>query len=490
MISAEQTATIRRLFYAEHWKIGTIAAQLGIHPETVRRALQTERFNPERPRSSIVDPYREFIRNTLEQYPRLRATRLHQMLQERGYKGSIVVLRRVVRTLRPSVKEAFFRLTTLPAEQAQCDWASFGEVTIGSARRRLCGFVLTLSYSRALWLEFFLDQTIENFMRGHVNAFTEWGGAPRTILYDNLKSVVLERYGEAVRYHPRMLELCGHYHFAALPCAPARGNEKGRVERAIRYIRESFMAARSFSTVDALNSQARQWTASVAHLRSWPGGDGRTVAEVFEEEKELLIPLPAHQFETDTVRNVQSGKTIYVRFDLNDYSIPPSQVGRALTLVATPSTVRLLAGTAEIARHHRSYDRHQRIEDPAHIAELVDLKRKALGATAVGRLANVVENIREFLNAAFQRGESITRQTVQLLALLDDYGPEEFRAAINEALERQTPRASSVAFILARRHRASRRQALPVDMSRHPELADLSVPTHKLEIYDELSNDE
>lgn len=225
----------------------------------------------------------------------------------------------------------------------------------------------------------------------------------------------------------------------------------------------------------------------MAHNRPSPADDSRTVAQIFAEEQPKLLPLPAHSFDCDLVRPVRSDKTIYVRFDLNDYSIPPDAVGRHLTLVANATTVRLLDGQTEIARHHRSYDRHQRIEDPAHIEAVVKQKRKALGSTAVARLRHAIPNVEQFLAAAFQRGESIPRLTNQLLGLLDDYGPSELAAAVTEALERNTPRTSSVTYILSRRHRSRRSRPLPVDMSRHPELATISVPTHQLEAYDELS---
>jgi transposase len=489
MISKELVAKIRRLYYAEHWKIGTIASELGVHPDTVKRAIEAERFGTRSPKQLVTDPYLEFIQQTLKAHPRLRATRVLQMIRARGYEGGISQLRRVVSQLRPAAREAFVRLTVFPAEQAQADWASFGEITIGKARRRLSCFVLTLSYSRAMWLEFFLDQSLENFMLGHVNAFNNWGGVCRTILYDNLKSAVLDRHGDQVRLHPRLLDLCGHYHFAARPCNPGRGNEKGRVERTISYVRHSFFAARQFTTLEDFNRQALEWRNTVAHPRRWPGGDSRTVSDAFEEEKVLLIPLPANRFETDLIKTVRSDKTMYVRFDQNDYSIPPELVGRPLTLAASQSQVRILNGATEIARHRRSYDRHQQINDPAHMAAVVEQKRKALGATAVARLVHAVPHIEQFLSATFQRGESVARQSAHLIQLLDDYGARELATAVAEALERNTPRAASVAFILARRHRSANRTLLPVDLSRHPELADLSVPTHQLEVYDELSDD-
>ena len=200
MISDETRARIRRYFYAEHWKIGTIASELSVHPDAVRRAIETERFASTLAlRASIVDPYAEFIRLTLEQHPRLRATRIYAMARDRGYSGSVVQLRRAVARLRPQRREAFLQLHTFPGEQAQVDWAHFGHVMVGQAKRTLSCFVATLSYSRALYLEFFFDQTTENFLRGHVNAFEAWSGQPRVILYVNLKSAVL---GAPRQSHP------------------------------------------------------------------------------------------------------------------------------------------------------------------------------------------------------------------------------------------------------------------------------------------------
>ncbi len=144
---------------------------------------------------------------------------------------------------------------------------------------------MVLSYSRALFALFTLDQTLESFLRGHVAAFGAFHGAARTLVYDNLKSAVLERHGTAIRFHPRLLELAGHYHFAVRPCTPARGNEKGKVERQILYLRDAFFAARTFRDVDDLNAQFRRWRDEVAHQRPHPEQRDRTVAQVFADEQ-------------------------------------------------------------------------------------------------------------------------------------------------------------------------------------------------------------
>jgi transposase len=490
MINPETHVQIRRYFYAEHWKIGTIARELNVHPDAVRNAIESDRFRRTQSiRPSVTDPYMEFVRQTLSQHPRLRATRIYQMIHERGYTGSVIQLRRAVALLRPPVHEPFLRLQMLPAEQAQVDWAHFGEVAVGRARRKLSCFVATLSYSRALYLEFFFDQTMENFLRGHVHAFGEWSGQPRVILYDNLRSAVLERRGDQIHFNPRLLELCAHYHFVARPCQVRAGNQKGRVERAIRYVRESFWAGRSFTTLAECNRQALLWRDRVAHRRPWPGDDSRTVAEVFAEEQPRLLPSPVHAFGTDLVMPVRSGKTIYIRFDLNDYSIPPEVVGRQLTLVASDTLVRILEGALEIARHHRTYDRHQFVLDPAHAQALMKVKRKSFDATPTGRLTLAVPESKTLIDLAFGQGESAGSQTIQLLRLLDLYGPADLRRAIDEALERNTPRASSVAFLLRRQQRSGP-APMAVDLSRHPEAQAIEVRPHDLETYDELARND
>jgi transposase len=488
VIDQETVARIRHLHHAEGWPVGTIARELQLHHETVERALAAQPLGRGTPRPSRFDPYAGFVRETLAKYPRLRATRLWHMLRERGLTLSARQVRAKVAELRPTPREAFLRRRTFPAEEAQVDWGSFGHVMIGAARRALSAFVLTLTFSRWIFLRFFLDQSLENFLRGHVYAFADIQGVPRYLLYDNLRSAVIERHGEALRFNPRLLELCSHYHFAPRACRPARGNEKGAVERSVRYIRDSFFAARSFTSVEDLNRQALVWRDEVAGERRWPGGDQKTVAEAFGEETPHLLALPAHPFETDLIVPVRSHKTIYVRFDLNDYSIPPDVVGRTLSLAASETTVRILDGSREVARHRRSYDRHLRIEDPAHVEALLAQKQRAHGSTPSTRLSAAVPAAEALLEAVFHRGESIAANTQKLLLLLDDYGAQELKAAVAEAIARETPRISSIAYILAKRRRAAQRKlSLPVDLSRRPDLKDLYVKPHPPETYDELS---
>jgi transposase len=443
-------------------------------------------------RASRLDPYTAFIRATLEQYPKLRATRIHEMIVARGYDGSVQQTRRLVRRLRPRPRaEAYLRLRTLPGEQAQVDWGHFGQVQVGRATRPLSAFVMVLGWSRALHVLFTLDQTMESFLRGHVEAFAYFGGAARTLLYDNLKTAVLARQGQVIEFHPRLLELAGHYHFLPRPCAVARGNEKGRVERQIRFLRDRFFAARTFRDEGDLNAQFLRWRDEWAHARPCPGDPDTTVAEALEQERPRLLPLPEHPFECQHVLPRTSGKTPYLRFDRNDYSIPPELVRKPLTLVASHDTVRIFDGPDEVAHHPRCYDRGREIEDPRHIEALVALKRTARAPKGRDRLLARLPRAEAFFERLLEHEVPLSQATTQLTRLLDDYGVSATDEALAVAQGRETPSLASVALWLEQqRRRQHARPPVPVTLPDRAEVRDLSVPPHDLETYDALSENQ
>jgi len=495
MIDAELFARIRRLFFAEHWKIGTIVAELGVHHDTVERAVESDRFvrTQRQFRPSLLDPYKPFIGDVLDQHPKLRSTRLFEMLRTRGYPGGYTPVRRYVGTVRPAARaEAFLKLTTLPGEQAQVDWGHFGKIRIGAATRSLSCFVLVLSWSRGMFARFTLDQTLETFLLGHALAFEQLGGVPRRILYDNLKSVVLERHGEHIRFHPHLLECAGHYHFAPVPCAPYRGNEKGKVERTIQYLRHGFFAARRFASVEDLNAQLAEWIERIAHARPVPGDPSRrAVRDALADEGPRLLPLPARRFECDHVRPVASGKQPYVRFDRNDYSIPHDRIRQQLTLIASETGIRITdpVGTV-LARHGRSYDAGVVIEDPVHLEKLTAEKRRALELRRRDRLRGACPSAAAFLDALAQRNEPIAPHAARLARLLDGHGAAAVEAALAEALGRGAVSAASVAHLLDQRTRA-RKAPPPIDvvLPDDPRVRDLRVTPHTLATYDDLSKE-
>jgi len=490
VIAPDIEAQILRYHHAEKWTVGTIARQLHVHHSVVRRVLAQAglpRIGPP-PRPSQIDAYLPFIRQTLETFPTLTASRLHAMARERGYRGSPDHFRHLIACHRPRPKaEAYLRLRSLPGEQAQVDWAHFGHLQIGRARRPLMAFVMVLSYSRQIFLRFFLDARMESFLRGHVGAFAAWHGVPRVLLYDNLKSAVLERHGAAIRFHPTLLGFAGHYRYEPRPVAVARGNEKGRVERAIRYVRDSFFAARSFVDLDDLNAQAETWCIGPAADRRCPDEPQRTVRAVFAEEAGRLLALPDNPAPLLERVTVSVGKTPYVRFDLNDYSIPHTHVRRVLSVLADPHEVRIVDGAEVLAVHRRSYDKGAQIEAAAHVQALVEQKRAARQHRATDRLAHAVPASQTLLARAAERGANLGAITSALIRLLDRNSAADLQAAILEALERDVPHPNAVRLALERR-REQRGQAPQVDLAlpEHVQRRDAPVLPHALETYDQL----
>ena len=489
-IEKDLEAEIVRLYLGEKWKIGTIATQLKLHHSTVERALATLGLPQAacKPRPSIVDPYLPFIVTTLEKYPRIPASRLYHMVRERGYTGtSEGHFRSIVSKLRPMRSrgtEAYHRLRTLAGEQGQVDWGHFGKIEIGQAKRWLMAFVLVLSYSRQVFLRFFTNQRLPVFLRGHIEAFERFDGVPRELLYDNPKTIVLERNKSIVRFNPELLNFAKHYRYKPVAVGVARGNEKGRVERAIRYIRQSFWPAREYKGLDDLNAQADDWCKTVASTRKWLEDPTKTVKEAFEEERSRLLALPDDAYTVEERVEVRSGKTPYLRFDLNDYSIPHTHVRRAVTIAASASTVRVLSGGKVLATHNRSYDKGQQIEDPKHVEALTAEKRLVRGARATDRLHGAAPNSQELLALAADRGNNMGSVTAMLLKLLDTYGARELEIAITEAMEKGVPHPHAVRSCLEhRRERRNLPPALPVVLPEDSRLKNIVVRPHDLSNY-------
>ncbi len=422
-------------------------------------------------RPSQIDAYLPFIHETLKKFPSLTASRLYAMAYERGYRGSHDHFRHLISLHRPRpVAEAYLRLRTLPGEQGQCDWASFGHLQIGRARRPLMAFVMVLSWSRQIYLRFFLDARMDSFLAGHAGAWEAWSGLPRIVLYDNLKSAVLERQGDAIRFNPTLLAFAAHHRYEPRPVAVYRGNEKGRVERAIRFVRENFFAARKFVDLDDLNAQAALWCAGPAADRPCREEPTITVREAFAREQPSLLALPANPYPCELQLAVKVNKTPYVRFDLNDYTIPHTHVRRTLTVRADPHQVRILDGADLLATHVRSYDRGAQIEIATHIDALVARKREARHHRGLDHLAQAAPN---------------------LLRLLDRYGASELQAAIEETLASgAAPHPNPVRLALERR-REARKLPPPVaiPMPEHVRKKDTLVTPHRLDIYDQIAGD-
>ena len=340
----------------------------------------------------------------------------------------------------------------LPAEQGQVDWAEFGRVRIGRATHTLMGLLVTLSYSRQTFLSLFYDARMPSFLQGHVDAFAAFGGVPRELMYDNLKSAVVTRRGSAVTFNPQMIALAGHYAFTARAAWPRSPREKARVERRVGFARTSFFAGRDIAApLDELNAAAREWCLGPAAQRPWPDDDSMTVADAFAREREMLVALPRAPFPADEIRSVSIDQTCYARYQANDYSVPGTYATATLTLVASRDTVRILDAGREVARHERCYDRFMRISDPAHIKDIAARKRRARAMSQRDRLLTAVPRAEDMLARAGQHNENVGTIARTLLTLLDTHGADELDRAIAIALARRSHHPNTVRHLLETR---------------------------------------
>ena len=483
MIPHDIEEKILRLFFVERWTPGTIAAQCGVHHSTVRRVLHDRGTPaPVSQRSSKVDPFLPFILTTLKQYPTLPASRLHAMVLERGYTGAEGHFRRIVAELRPRKQaEAYLRLRTLAGDEGQVDWGHFGQVRVGRAVRPLSAFVMVLSWSRMPFVCFSYDQRMGSFLDGHVRALRFFEGVPRRLLYDNLRSVVTTRRGDAVQFNETALAVAAHYRFEPRPVAIRRGNEKGRVERTIRYLRTSFWPARTYADLDDLNTQALAWCRDVAGARPCPEDDTMTVLQAWESEKPRLLVLPGDDFPAVDREDIACGKQPYVRFDTNDYSVPFDRVRRTLTVLAGPRTVEVFDGDQRVAAHARSFDKGVQVEDAAHVEALVAWKREAREGRGIDRLHHAVPSSALLLEGAARRGHNLGSAVAGLLRLVDTWGAEAVEQAVVAAVAADALHVAAVRQTLERRAEGS---PPPLSVTVPDKVKDVHVRDHALSTYD------
>jgi transposase len=484
-VDKETEAEIRRLFFGEHWKKGTIVAQLGVHKDVVARVVGPHGPEPQGrdPRPSVLDPYRGFVLETLERYPTLVATRVYDMISERGYTGSLQTLRRFVLLKRPARRsEVYLRVETLAGEQSQIDWAHVGRIRVQGGVRPLYCFVLLLRYSRAIWAELVLEQTTASLLRSLVRAALYFGGVTHQWLFDNPKSIVAAREGSAVRFQEDLVEVASLLHVALRACRIRTPTDKGGVERAIRYLKTRFFPARVIPSLESGNAALLQFLETVAMRRQHPTQKDRTVAEVFAEEKARLLPLPAAEIPTDLVTSVPSDKTAFVSFDGNRYSVKDDAADRILTLVASDTEVRLLDGERAVGTHARSWGKNRSVEAPEHRAALVAKKSGARDSKGRERLRAEIPRIDELLRLWLEDGRYVGSLVGRTCKLLDLYGKAVLTAAVEELLAKGSHDYGALA-ILCEKRRARPRRVLPIELA--PHVVDRDVIPHDLGGYDD-----
>jgi hypothetical protein len=325
---------------------------------------------------------------------------------------------------------------------------------------------------------------VHSLCRSLVRAAKTLGGVSRQWLFDNPKTVVLERVGPAVRFHPVLLELCSAMRVQPRLCAVARPQHKGRVERAIRYLRDRFLAGRTITSIADGNRQLERFITDIGHARPHPVLAGRAVREMLAEEQARLLRLPDPLPPTDLVLPLHADTQAFVRFDTNRYSVGSEYAERALSLVADDQTVCLLDGVDEIARHPRCFGRRQILEQPAHRAELVRQRRAAADLKGRDRLRAVAPDFGVLLEQWALRGRSLAIQVSRAIRLLDLYGEDIFAAAVSELAAHQLSDLGALG-VACDRLRRDRQRPVPIEIQLPAHIVDRDVVPHDLERYDE-----
>lgn len=467
----------------------SIAKRLGIPLRTVERHLAQPRC-PEpatRRRPSQLEPFRPQIMAALDRG--LNGEQVLRHLREAGYQGGRSILMSFIRAARPPVKEAFLTLKFEPGQNAQVDFAECGLVGVGEERRKLYAFLMILGHSRRIFVRFILRMNTEHFLACHREAFEHFDGVPREIMVDNCKVAVVHgkaMFGPAV-INPRYAELAAHYGFRPVPCNVRSPHEKGRVERAVGYLRTNFLNGMDTAgmTLAAVNAAASGWMEEVADVRPLKGSKD-TPALLFPAEQAGMLPLPRLPGDCSVRQTVRITRQCRISFEGNRYSAPMACAGREAELVILPETLRLVCDGQTIAEHRRCFGHGQTLVIPAHDLELVKRRQRAAKAKAIELFLGLSRGTAAYYQELCRRRPDAFLHVARILALISEYGQDQVVDALDGAMQLEAFGAEYIANLLAaRRHRHA--EPSPLQLTHKRDCLDLEVARPDLDIYDQLT---
>ena len=483
MIDYHRFCQIKHLHEHQGLNASQIAQTVSLDRRTVAYWLTQDHFHPRKPRphASKLDPFKPDIVRLLERYP-YSAAQVFQRLREHGFDGSYALVKAYVRTVRPRRQAAFLTLAFAPGECAQVDWGSFGSVPVGQTHRQLSFFVMVLCYSRMMYVEFTVSQTMEHFLACHQHAFDFFGGIPHKIMVDNLKSAVLKRaVGDAPVLNPKYADFATHHGFTIAPCNVGKGNEKGRVENGVGYVKKHSLAGLEIPDFSALNPAARHWLDTVANVRLH--GETREQPTVlWQTERPALRPVPLHPFDIATVAQVRASHQFRITVETNRYSVPAQYAGHALTLKTYPDRLCLYLGDQLIARHARRYDRHTDVEDPDHPKPLLEQRKKARDHKVFMRFLALSPRAEAYDLKLEERRLNPHHHVRKIVALSDIYTPEAVARAMEDALVYEAFSSDYIANLVEQRAQCTP-EASALHLTRRGDLLAVSLAPPDLSIY-------
>ena len=434
MIDRRTIFEIYRLFN-EGLSERRIAKGLLISRKSVAKYLETP--NPERPlivRASKLDPFKEEIDRFLKIDASVSAAVIHQRLAQQGLDGGVSIVKDYLRGIRNNFKEkkSFIRFESAPGQQCQIDWGHFGSIEYGNTKRKLYGMAVIECHSRLLYLEFTHSQRQETLHRCLLNAFRFFQGTSKELVVDNMVTAVLEREGSLIRFNEAFLEFLRPFAIVPYACNVRSPHEKGKVEKgAIHYIKHNFLPLRSFKDLKDIQGQADQWREQVANVRIH-STTGEKPVDRFKVE--AMRPLPELLPDCRDMAPAKVYPDFSIRFDANNYTLPPWAIGKQVTVKADHHTLTVYLKEKSIATHARSWERRKRIELPSHKEAALKEKRKLWRSEEVAAFISLGEEAKSYLERLVETNQPIKKNLKKMLALKDEYGSY----ALIEAIKRAT----------------------------------------------------
>ena len=486
---------IKYLHHNQGLKPTQIAEKLNLDERTVAKWLQESQFRQRKAtqRSSKLDTFKDDIVRMLETHP-YSAVQIWQRITDDGFNGGYTIVKEYVRKVRPKRTKAFLKLSFAPGECAQVDWGSYGAVSVGETSRRLSFFVMVLCYSRMMYVEFTVSQTMEHFLGCHQNAFHYFGSVPGRIMVDNLKSAVLKRIvGQAPVLNPKYKDFADYYGFDVSPCGVRKGNEKGRVENGVGYVKKNFLNGLEIIDFSALNPAAIHWLDTVANVRIH-GETGKKPVDMFQEERPCLKALPAHPYDVAAVKPMRASRQFRITVDANRYSVPAEYAAQLLNVKLYPDRICIYRQDKLIARHVRSYDRRKDFEFPDHPKALLAQRKKARDQRIFSAFLSLHPKADHYYRQLEQRRMNPLHHIRQIVALSEIYGQEQTARAIEDAFFFHAFSCEYIANLLEQ-HARKLPEPGALHLTRRQELLQLTVQKPDLSIYDratakEKNNDE
>ena len=432
---------------ARHFRSGEsarkIAKELDIDRKSVsaiikRRAvsLGVKAFE----RQSMLDQFEPRILTLLSEDPSLPATVIMQRLRECGYLGGYTILKDRLKKHRPRLaspkQEAFLMIDFLPGECAQVDWGEFDD-PFGSGKKIHC-FAMVLCYSRKLYIEFTRAEKFEDFIRCFEHGLLSFGGVPEEIWTDNLPSAVTERFGKLVKFNARFFAYAGHQGFRPHACNKGKGNEKGRVENLVKFVRTSFWPGRRYKDFNDICEQARIWNTDFANMREHKAT--RRIPELVwaSEEKSKLAPLRPERYDTDEILSKEVPPNFHLAYETNLYSVPWTMVGQVVTIRISATHVRVLYNDRQVSCHERDYTKHGKFTKPEHEEGLLEIKPAAKDGRAwqVEALKSMGPELSQYVECLGASPRSLRYELSKMLALSTVYGSEALCKIVGSFLAR------------------------------------------------------